>query len=286
MNSLLMACLCVPIGFPIDEPTTIPPGPLSVIGHPYCPPGQSPGLEGHQLPPGFDMHGPQGHSGLEWLLSQHAGEAKSGCKTSTDKANENDCVCFPFVKLPCVRDVPTCEEASLGRGNRCAAKGCGGDANCPHQLLQTVVYRKPAHFPMPRYTEEGGLIPSEGVLIYEDMRVLLYDGGRYKVCFNVSTPNMPVTLRIQLHLQRDFDLHDADFQEATLTLPPIIILAREEPSTTLFARDRNQGNWQGRITHIEHEGRSDWLAQYAAHRRTNLLKIARSGVARFGSVPD
>jgi hypothetical protein len=126
----------------------------------------------------------------------------------------------------------------------------------------------PAHFPLPRFGVNGERVDREGVVIYEGMRFLALPDGRYEVSFIASTPAMPVTLRLQLHVMDD------KRRTFSLTLPPITI----EPKKDFT------GNYLGSTYRVRHEGYSRSVAN--AFGSLEKSTIIRRGTARFGSWPE
>jgi hypothetical protein len=64
-------------------------------------------------------------------------------------------------------------------------------------------FESPARFPIPRFAPGGAMEEQDGALIYEGMRFVATPAGSYEVRFVVSTPAMPVTLRLQVVLEYD-----------------------------------------------------------------------------------
>jgi hypothetical protein len=82
----------------------------------------------------------------------------------------------------------------------------------------TYHFDHPARFPMPQFGANCPGIEGEGAVIHEGMRLLAKTNGQYEVRFNITAPQMPVNLRLQLIL------YDKQSRvPRTLTLPPILL---------------------------------------------------------------
>ena len=161
-----------------------------------------------------------------------------------------------------------------------------------------------ARFTIPRFDRKGGEFEDDGAVIYEGMRFVVEDSGNYEVRFLVSTPAMPVLLRLQLHVPC------TDRGEHTITLPPIDL-----PPYTNAKGHYEAATWK--VRHVGHspiiaragtrvdkpwvfaweeeqarKGGGETAETFKSHVNDkpdgldHLVSIRRSGTARFGSVPE
>jgi hypothetical protein len=151
------------------------------------------------------------------------------------------------------------------------------DAKCgtPKQLCPpwTMEFHQAAHFPLPRFTIDGCPVATDGLLIYEGMRLTVYDDGTYDFSFTATVPEMPVTVRLQLVFARQ----DRIPPEYRITLPPF----RLEPK-----RDARPGDPQDYTFHVTHRGYSSLFQKPDLFTRAIVDKtwtITRVGTARFGT---
>jgi hypothetical protein len=210
-------------------------------------------------------------------------------KIATSKQREWDA---PFQQLPEVTTVP-------GASDRDAI-GFIDNEDLPKPLGH-YTFDKAAHFPMPGFDLEGCPADRAGVVIYEGMRVSLRKGGEFDVKMNVTIPDRPVTLRIQLKV---FVKNAQPGNEGawiqndrlyTLTLPAI------ELNPIRRTADLDLGppplRDVGRLTfHVSHEGYSALLEDVEDEfrqtfkskkdvRLVQAVEIYRDGTARFGTTP-
>lgn len=193
-----------------------------------------------------------------------------------------------FPHLPTVCPVPraACDVAPPTAGNATAApcQGAppGQDGPPVVQVIQPtfdLVFAKPAHFPLPRFGDLGEVIGLEGAVIYEGMRFRTMPCGRYEVTFAVSTPAIPVTLRLQLLVGTTAGI------PFTLTLPPLAIVP-DSPYTGNYQvsggyQVYKDGNFLGKVNHVRYVGFSPAVQT----RYGTLNAVVRQGTARFGNLP-
>lgn len=129
-------------------------------------------------------------------------------------------------------------------------------------------FDQPAHFPLPKVGLLGERWDEGGLVLHEGMRFIALADGQFEVSLTVSTPSMPVTLRLQLAVVDQFG------QSFSLTLPPIDI----EPFTDF------RGNYAGQSFQCRHTGFSQAVAE--AFPNLGLCTLCRQGTARFGSWPE
>jgi hypothetical protein len=179
----------------------------------------------------------------------------------------------PFLRLPKVEALAPCQ-------GRLSGSEC--DKNS-----WSHVFVSAAHFPIPRFTASGEPVSADGLVIYEGMKLTVYpDSGYYDLSFTATSPNIPVTLRLQLELSHP---QQEGFR---LTLPPIII----EPTG-----DSRYGDTKGLTVAVNHRGHSE-LFKKTVNLDTKLIfpqstpplrapgtayadkewQVRRLGVARFG----
>jgi hypothetical protein len=142
-------------------------------------------------------------------------------------------------------------------------------------------FEQAAHIPLPRFAPDGCPLPAEGLLIYEGMRLAVYDDGSYDLSFTATVPDMPVTLRLQLVFETC--AHDPSALRL-ITLPPIWMAPR---------RDAKLGDVDATTFHVAHRGYSSLfrcdqqplLGLLSTGRRviTKDTPLYRVGTARFGT---
>src|SRR5205085_12360747 len=92
----------------------------------------------------------------------------------------------------------------------------------------------------------------------------------HEVVLTVSTPAMPVTVRLQLLAV------SPPAQQFTLTLPPIAL--KPDP--------RFEGNYLGEAFQVRHVGYSRQVKDHFKELEEGRYQFTRRGTARFGSWPD
>ena len=155
-------------------------------------------------------------------------------------------------------------------------------------------FAAPARFTIPRFGEQGEEFEDEGALIYEGMRFVWAPNGLYEVRFVVSTPAMPVTLRLQFHVPCAIE------GGHSITLPPIELPPYVNP----------RGRFESASWQVRHLGYSNSLLRredtpVVNHPLDRILEaqrtaanshlphlndglpgaVRRTGTARFGSKP-
>jgi len=135
-------------------------------------------------------------------------------------------------------------------------------------------FHQAAHFPLPRFAADGCPILTDGLLVYEGMRLTVYpDDGTYDLTFTATVPDMPVTVRLQLVFS------DADPMQPTvrmpqcyrITLPPI----RLEPKANARPGDPTPNTLQ-----VLHRGYS---TLFLTRQINSKWFVQRIGTARFGT---
>lgn len=184
----------------------------------------------------------------------------------------------PFYKHPRVCPVAVCPCEETGTQLAARTNAWVKEFHCP------------AFVPVPRFDADGHPVAGDGLVIYEGMRLTVDpDTGAYEVTFTATTPDMLVTLRLQL----TFIQYDGlvPVRQYTLTLPPIRM---EMP------RDARPGDPVNKTFHIAHRGQSTLFANparagvYTAGPATNekcpppalidcRWEVKRDGTARFGT---
>jgi hypothetical protein len=170
-------------------------------------------------------------------------------------------VAHPFQRLPRVCLLKACE--------------CDSAGSAPTAFYWVKEFHDAAHVPLPRFTADGLAVCHDGLLIYEGMRVTVYKNGVYDVSFTAEVPDMPVTLRLQLVLQRpEKSTHPRG--EYRLTLPPF----RLEPKA-----DARPGDPAANIFHVAHRGFSSALMEENPAQQLVQpgWQVTRVGTARFGT---
>lgn len=166
----------------------------------------------------------------------------------------------PFHRLPRICPLKPCD--------------CDSTGSAPIAHYWVKDFHDAAHVPLPRFTIDGQAVCQDGLLIYEGMRVTVYRNGTYDVSFTAEVPHMPVTLRMQLVLQRPANDKDHPRSEYRLTLPPF----RLEPRA-----DARIGDPSANIFHVAHRGYSSVLAESEPVRVHSQWQVIRVGSARFGT---
>jgi hypothetical protein len=187
--------------------------------------------------------------------------------------------CVAFTQSPQIITVPARSDST--------AMGMQDDS-APRAGSIDYRFKTAAHFPVPQFGSlpGGEFIPSSALIIYEGMQIRLYENGKYDVCFTATTPDIPVTLRLQFQVCAKGH-KDKGLAAFTITLPPIAV---DGDMTTV-------GNFRGRSFHVRHSGYSPelychWGAFCPAEKTGDQpccdvrdLDVVRQGVARFGSLP-
>jgi len=131
-----------------------------------------------------------------------------------------------------------------------------------------------AHFPIRRFGLKGDLPEDEGVIIYEDMCVAFDRDGNYEIQFCLSTPAMPVELRLQLLVQpcKNGSIY-------TVTLPKLTF----EPPVTESSDPDEEGRlrYMDRYQQHVHAGHSEILKRCYAELGQGA-NLSRRGTARMG----
>jgi hypothetical protein len=148
--------------------------------------------------------------------------------------------------------------------------------------IWTYHFDLPARFPLTKFGQECCGFEAEGAVIHEGMRLLAREDGQYEVRFNVSTPAMPVLMRLQLVLYEN-----GNSVPRTLTLPFIAIKPwdlQTYPDNTLEAIDPKEYlvSVRGYSQVIYEIMNIDQLPE-REHRKHSFLLVKRIGTARFGS---
>lgn len=161
-------------------------------------------------------------------------------------------------------------------GERCRIDGRNADT-------WSHVFHKAARFTQPRFDMYQQRLEGDGLLIYEGMKLTVDENtGIYDLTFTATAPPTPVTIRMQLHFQRNDGFIEDPIR---LTLPPIRIEA-----------DQKATNDVGTTLRVNHRGYSELFqskdradsSDFKNHKdtptiRKNNFTIIRTGTARFGS---
>ena len=131
---------------------------------------------------------------------------------------------------------------------------------------QEFCFFSPANFPRREYGQKGENVDAGGLVIFEGMTLSTDAKGRYDLSFHTNTPDVPVTLRLQLLVKLE---HDCAWH--TITLAPIHIPGRNE------LKDDAKGQ------ELQHHVRTgDIAAMRGLTCGSKILEIRREGSARFG----
>jgi hypothetical protein len=143
----------------------------------------------------------------------------------------------------------------------------------------TYYFDLPARFPMakygpPRVGTTCCAFEGEGAVIHEGMRMLARQDGLYEVRFNITTPAIPVVVRLQIVLyEKDAHL------PRTLTLPPIVL---QPTGTDAFPRNLLGGTDPTSYI-VSVRGYSQVIKEVQGDQKDRFLLVKRIGSARFGS---
>jgi hypothetical protein len=115
----------------------------------------------------------------------------------------------------------------------------------------------------------------EGSVIHEGMRLLVRQDGKYEVRFNITTPSIPVSIRMQLLLYPPAQGRTT----RTLTLPPIVLI----PSGPTTFPDDPEAGVDPTSYIVSVQGYSQVLKEAHIKPTDNLILVKRIGSARVGS---
>jgi hypothetical protein len=175
---------------------------------------------------------------------------------------ENTTPAVPFTSMPTIEPI-THYPAHAGKLNHADSTDPATKSVVP---LFDARFALPARFDYPQFGAAGEVIPTEGVVIYESMRFSVQPNGEYELIFVMSTPKMPVNLRLQLQV------FDNNKDSIFITIPPICTVPAPVEENTNCLMDL----WQ-----VRHRGYSGFLATSF----DDLRLVTRQGVATFGSLP-
>lgn len=177
----------------------------------------------------------------------------------------------PFLRLPHVHLVGPCTDGQSG-------------ADLDLQGRWVKEFADAAQFPLPRYDLNRTLMPGDGLLIYEGMRLTVYPkSGIYDLEFTATVPETPVTVRLQLEFARPLVVGSIEpgCGPYRLTLPPI----RLEPN-----RDAKPGDTAANTFNVHHRGYSSLFSDStppSVCESKPLIgcgwSVTRKGTARFGT---
>jgi hypothetical protein len=215
--------------------------------------------------------------------AKDAGQASPPPPPDAAPAETKSVSLYPFWEPPQVlavkRDGDCCKLPTF-----CALENCVKKSelyrhknSSDKENIYTYRFRGPANFPQPRFDDLGQPQYVQGTVIYEGMQLLVAHDGRYELTFNASTPQVEVTLRLNLTFCVSGE------EPVCLTLPSVSLMpeyrsANQDLGTTTSVSSNFQKNWHVRLT-----GYSVELAQ--AYQAGKTIEIHRDGVARFGSLP-
>lgn len=148
---------------------------------------------------------------------------------------------------------------------------------------RVAVFTQACHFPLTGPGRYGQRIVRDALVIYEGMQLAIQSNGEYELRFVAEIPRTAAVVRLQFQVSRDDGT-----PLATITIPPVTI----DP-------DRNLGRHNpGHSVVVSHRGYSHGLNRAIRQRvlsdanRKNVnnhdlkVSVSRSGVVRFGSVPE
>jgi len=156
--------------------------------------------------------------------------------------------------------------------------GSDGHGDAANKLTHswTKDFHQAAHFPLPRYAIGGSPQFVDGLLIYEGMRLTVYNDGTYDLAFTATVPEMPVTIRLQLVFTQPGTISPALVRQVyRITLPPL----RLEPK-----RDARPGDPTANTFQVAHRGYSSlFVVNGTALFINSNWDVTRIGTARFGT---
>jgi len=132
-----------------------------------------------------------------------------------------------------------------------------------------------AYFPIRDFGLRGEVIDRQGAIIHEDMKFSFDHNGNYRLEFALSTPAVPVTIRLQLLVQ---PATGAPWY--TITLPPMQFRPEEARSGLADKQDCNPEDCTMQYNRFC-SGRSEILRRCYTQMGTSAT-IRREGTARFG----
>lgn len=133
-----------------------------------------------------------------------------------------------------------------------------------------AVFEGPCHFP------ERLNDAARSLVIYEGMQVVVDKDGRYEVSMIAEVPLTPVAVRLQLRVTEFVGNQRVD--HGTITLPPIVMETSQETT------DQHPSN----TVRIRRSGYSHLLHRLMKANKGTIgdISLSRSGVTRFGSIPE
>lgn len=170
------------------------------------------------------------------------------------------------------------------------------DYSAPGGNTWSHVFHRAARFTQPRFSQCREPLESDGLVIYEGMKLTVSPAtGVYELTFAATAPPTPVTVRLQLHFARrgNYAGPGSVYDPIRLTLPPITI----EPDAAT-----KPGDSHGPTLRVNHRGYSELFLNESARRSESSdlfplfrysqptptldsagWQIIRTGTARFGS---
>jgi hypothetical protein len=165
----------------------------------------------------------------------------------------------------------------------------GGDElkDDPSGRVWTYHFDHPARFPRTEFGAACCAFEGEGAVIHEGMRLLARQDGQYEVRFNITTPSMPVMLRLQLILFEQGRPYATEGRPIprTLTLAPIPLRpwdADPYPDMSQAGVDPSKAGVAPVSYLVRVRGYSQVIKE-AQRGDGRLLLVRRIGTARFGS---
>jgi hypothetical protein len=137
--------------------------------------------------------------------------------------------------------------------------------------VRRALFCGPARFPRSYCNAVSCGGSYDGVVVYEGMEFHIHKGGEYTVSMNLSSPAMPVTLRMQLRVTADCE-KETCCGPTTLTLRPIVI----RPAVDTASGQMLPGEYQVTV-----HGFNPCLAE-CRMKGCQEIQVERFGVARFG----
>lgn len=162
------------------------------------------------------------------------------------------------------------------------------ESGASKKTANVATFTRAAHFPMVGFSTHFERVTHNALVIYEGMTVSVSSDGTYQMRMVVEAPQVPVTVRMQLHFHQ-LPSADGPCQEAANTTAGTTDAASKTPGSTTtitlvpmrFQPDplRELGSPSNTYV-VERQGFSPALR--GINSRWN---VTRSGTARFGAVP-
>ncbi|MEZ6124610.1 MAG: hypothetical protein R3C49_15735 [Planctomycetaceae bacterium] len=148
---------------------------------------------------------------------------------------------------------------------------------------RVAVFTQACHFPLTGPGRYGQRIVRDALVIYEGMQLAIQSNGKYELRFVAEVPRTAAVVRLQFQVSGDDGT-----PLATITIPPVTIdpdrnLGRHNPGHSVVVSHRGYSHGLNRA--IRQRVLSDANRKNVNNHDLNV-SVSRSGVVRFGSVPE